>query len=88
LSLTICVKPKGGTDEYENSFIGLISPVEFFGNPNIAADLAAKGLKLAQAEGREVMDLTIHQTRPLSVVMAEKVQETRDWASTRTVPCD
>ena len=30
----------------------------------------------------------IHQTRPLSVVMAEKVQEMRDWASTRTVPCD
>jgi len=30
----------------------------------------------------------IHQTRPLSVVMAEKVQETRDWAATRTVPCD
>jgi AAA+ superfamily predicted ATPase len=30
----------------------------------------------------------IQQTRPLSVVMAEKVQETRDWASTRTVPCD
>jgi AAA+ superfamily predicted ATPase len=35
-------------------------------------------------------DLTaeIQQTRPLSVVMAEKVQETRDWASSRTVPCD
>jgi SpoVK/Ycf46/Vps4 family AAA+-type ATPase len=30
----------------------------------------------------------IHQTRPLSVVMAEKVQETRDWASSRMVPCD
>ena len=30
----------------------------------------------------------IRQTRPLSVVMAEKVQETRDWASSRTVPCD
>jgi SpoVK/Ycf46/Vps4 family AAA+-type ATPase len=30
----------------------------------------------------------IHQTRPLSVVMSEKVQELRDWASTRTVPCD
>ncbi len=30
----------------------------------------------------------LRQTRPLSVVMAEKVQETRDWASTRTVPCD
>jgi ATPase family associated with various cellular activities (AAA)/AAA+ lid domain len=30
----------------------------------------------------------IRQTRPLSVVMAEKVQETRDWAANRTVPCD
>jgi SpoVK/Ycf46/Vps4 family AAA+-type ATPase len=30
----------------------------------------------------------IQQTRPLSVVMAEKVQETRTWASSRTVPCD
>ncbi len=30
----------------------------------------------------------LRQTRPLSVVMAEKVKETRDWAATRTVPCD
>ncbi len=30
----------------------------------------------------------INQTRPLSVVMAEKVQETRNWASSRTVPGD
>jgi len=30
----------------------------------------------------------IQATRPLSVVMSEKVQELRDWASTRTVPCD
>ncbi|HTV63257.1 MAG TPA: AAA family ATPase [Verrucomicrobiae bacterium] len=30
----------------------------------------------------------IQQTRPLSVVMAEKVRETRDWAASRTVPCD
>lgn len=30
----------------------------------------------------------INQTRPLSVVMSEKVRELRDWASTRTVPCD
>ena len=30
----------------------------------------------------------IAQTRPLSVLMAEKVAEIRDWASTRTVPCD
>ena len=30
----------------------------------------------------------IRQTRPLSVVMAEQVQATRDWAASRTVPCD
>jgi len=30
----------------------------------------------------------IRQTRPLSVVMSEKVQAVREWASTRTVPCD
>jgi SpoVK/Ycf46/Vps4 family AAA+-type ATPase len=30
----------------------------------------------------------IKQTRPLSVVMAEKVKEIRDWAAARTVPCD
>jgi SpoVK/Ycf46/Vps4 family AAA+-type ATPase len=30
----------------------------------------------------------IRQTRPLSVVMAEKVQALREWAAARTVPCD
>jgi len=30
----------------------------------------------------------IRQTRPLSVVMAEKVAELRQWAAARTVPCD
>lgn len=30
----------------------------------------------------------IKQTRPLSVVMAEKVNEIRAWATSRTVPCD
>lgn len=46
----------------------------------------------AHAQGREVAqaDLLaeIRQTRPLSVLMAEKVQELRDWAAERTVPCD
>jgi hypothetical protein len=46
----------------------------------------------AHAQGREVSqdDLLaeIKLTRPLSVVMAEKVEELREWASTRTVPCD
>jgi hypothetical protein len=27
-------------------------------------------------------------TRSLSVVMSEKVEENRDWAKDRTVPCD
>jgi hypothetical protein len=30
----------------------------------------------------------IQQTRPLSVLMAEKVSEIREWAESRTVPCD
>ena len=37
-------------------------------------------------------DATRHQTwqtsRPVSVVMAEKVEETRRWAEGRTVSCD
>jgi len=30
----------------------------------------------------------IQQTRPLSVVMAERISSMRDWATGRTVPCD
>jgi SpoVK/Ycf46/Vps4 family AAA+-type ATPase len=30
----------------------------------------------------------IQQTRPLSVLMSEKVEEFREWATDRTVPCD
>jgi len=37
---------------------------------------------------QEELIAEIQATRPLSVVMSEKVQEIRDWASTRTVPCD
>ncbi|HET7625384.1 MAG TPA: AAA family ATPase [Verrucomicrobiae bacterium] len=46
----------------------------------------------AHAEGRQLSqeDLLneVKQTRPLSVVMSEKVEELRDWAAERTVPCD
>ncbi|HLP76125.1 MAG TPA: AAA family ATPase [Candidatus Paceibacterota bacterium] len=44
----------------------------------------------AQSRVVEQTDLLaeIKQTRPLSVVMAEKVEEIRDWATARTVPCD
>ena len=46
----------------------------------------------ARAESRDVAqeDLIaeIKQTRPLSVIMSEKVEALRDWASSRTVRCD
>lgn len=46
----------------------------------------------AHAQGRTLAqeDLLgeIKQTRPLSVLLAEKVDEIREWAADRTVPCD
>jgi SpoVK/Ycf46/Vps4 family AAA+-type ATPase len=44
----------------------------------------AQGRATAQAD----LLMEIQQTRPLSVVMAEKVDEVREWATGRTVPCD
>jgi SpoVK/Ycf46/Vps4 family AAA+-type ATPase len=44
----------------------------------------ALGRELSQAD----LLAEIKQTRPLSVLMSEKVQEIRDWAAERTVPCD
>jgi hypothetical protein len=37
---------------------------------------------------QEVLLAEINETRPLSVLMAEKVAELREWAEGRTVPCD
>jgi SpoVK/Ycf46/Vps4 family AAA+-type ATPase len=46
----------------------------------------------AHAQQREVAQadllLEIKQSKPLSVLMAEKVDEIRAWATERTVPCD
>jgi hypothetical protein len=44
----------------------------------------------SQGRGLSQEDLIaeLKQTRPLSVLMSEKVQEIRDWAAERTVPCD
>jgi AAA+ superfamily predicted ATPase len=44
----------------------------------------AEGHNLAQ----EDLLAEIRQTRPLSVVMKEKVEATREWAANRTVRCD
>ena len=46
----------------------------------------------AHADGRtltqEDLLAEIRQTRPLSVVMAERIQEAREWAASRAVSCD
>lgn len=42
----LCALPPDGTSKYENGFIVLISPTDYFGKPDIDANLAAKGLKL------------------------------------------
>lgn len=44
----LCAKPQDGTDAYENGFIVLLSPQEYFGNSKITAELAAKGLALGR----------------------------------------
>jgi len=44
----------------------------------------AKGRPPAQAD----LLTELQETRPLSVLLAERVQELREWASGRTVPCD
>ena len=44
----------------------------------------AEGRALGQAD----LIAELRQTRPLSVLMAEKVEEIRRWAAERTVPCD
>ncbi len=50
------------------------------------------GLYAAHAASRpldtDMLLAELAQTRPLSVVMAEKVQALRDWAASRTVPAD
>lgn len=45
---TLCVKPKDGPKMYESGFIVLVSPTDYFSNPNITAELASKGLTLGK----------------------------------------
>ncbi|KAF0180844.1 MAG: Restriction endonuclease type II BstXI [Limisphaerales bacterium] len=42
----LCANPQDGGDGYESGFIVLLSPLEYFGKPNITEELAAKGLAL------------------------------------------
>lgn len=44
----LCAKPKDGSNGYENGFIVLIPPADYFGRANITAELTGKGLSLGQ----------------------------------------
>ena len=69
----------------------LVETAEGFSGSEIEQAIVSS-MYTAHAQGRTVSqeDLLaeIKQTRPLSVVMAEKVNEIRAWATSRTVPCD
>lgn len=69
----------------------LVAATEGFSGAEIEQAIVS-AMYAAHAQGQDVSsdDLLneIRQTRPLSVVMAEKVEATREWAATRTVPCD
>ena len=69
----------------------LVSATDGFSGSEIEQALVS-AMYTAHSQGREVSqeDLLaeVRQTRPLSVLLAEKVEAIRDWAANRTVPCD
>jgi hypothetical protein len=69
----------------------LVKATEGFSGSEIEQAIVS-AMYAARAQGAEVSqrDLLaeIKQTKPLSVVMSERIEEVRDWASQRTVPCD
>jgi ATPase family associated with various cellular activities (AAA) len=73
------------------SFDALTKGTEGFSGSEIEQAIVS-AMYAAHAQGRDASqaDLLaeIQQTRPLSVVMAEKVGEIREWAAGRTVPAD
>jgi SpoVK/Ycf46/Vps4 family AAA+-type ATPase len=69
----------------------LVKVTEGFSGSEIEQAIVS-AMYTAHAHSRQVeqSDLLaeVRQTRPLSVVMSERVTEIRDWATARTVPCD
>jgi SpoVK/Ycf46/Vps4 family AAA+-type ATPase len=69
----------------------LIKATEGFSGSEIEQAIVS-AMYAARAQNAEVSqkDLLneIKQTKPLSVVMAERIEEVRNWATQRTVPCD
>jgi len=69
----------------------LVSATDGFSGSEIEQAIVS-AMYTAHEQGTEVSEKDllneIEQTKPLSVVMAERVEEVRDWAAKRTVPCD
>ena len=53
----------------------------------IVASLYAAHAQKSELDTQIILD-ELQRTRPLSVVMSEKVSQLRQWAEARTVPCD
>ncbi len=53
----------------------------------VVASLYAAHAKKQPLDTRHIQE-EVEQTRPLSVVLSEKIAAMRDWAAGRTVPCD
>jgi hypothetical protein len=82
---------KRSLDPARFDFDALAKATEGFSGSEIEqAIVSAMYTALAENRAMEHEDLLaeIQQTKPLSVLMAERVEEIREWASTRTVPCD
>jgi SpoVK/Ycf46/Vps4 family AAA+-type ATPase len=75
----------------EFDLVKLIEATDGFSGSEIEQAIVSS-MYTAHAQDRAVTQddvlAEMQQTRPLSVVMAEKVNEIRDWAADRTVPCD
>lgn len=82
---------KRGLDPRQFDLAALAQATDGFSGSEIEQAIVS-AMYTAHAQGRVVTqgDLLeeIRQTRPLSVVMAERVGEIRAWAADRTVPCD
>jgi SpoVK/Ycf46/Vps4 family AAA+-type ATPase len=82
---------KRGLDPGQFDLGAVIKATEGFSGSEIEQAIVS-AMYTAHAQGREVSqdDLLaeIKQTRPLSVVMSEKVEALREWAADRTVRCD
>jgi SpoVK/Ycf46/Vps4 family AAA+-type ATPase len=70
---------------------GLVKATDGFSGSEIEQAIVS-AMYAAHAQGAELSEkdllAEIKQTKPLSVIMAERIEEVRAWAAKRTVPCD